>query len=50
MTLLTGNGAQVQVVSDDLLQFVVHGALLELQTEVVVQINIQHLTWKERRE
>lgn len=35
---LTGNGAEVEVVSDDLLVVVVHGALGEAQVEVVPQI------------
>lgn len=42
--LLTGNGAQVQVVPDHLLELVVQGALLKLQAEVVMQIGVQHLT------
>ncbi len=42
--LLTGNGAQVQVVPDHLLELMVQGALLKLQAEVVTQIGIQHLT------
>lgn len=42
--LLTGNGAQVQVVPDHLLELMVQGALLKLQAEVVTQISIQHLT------
>lgn len=42
--LLTGNGAQVQVVPDHLLELMVQGALLKLQAEVVTQIRIQHLT------
>lgn len=44
-TVLTGNGTQVQVVPDHLLQLVVQGAFLKLQTEVVTQISIQHLAW-----
>lgn len=44
--LLTGNGAQVEVVPDHLLELVVQGALLKLQAEVVMQICIQHLTWR----
>lgn len=35
---LTGNGAEVEVVSDDLLVVVVHGALGEAQVEVVPQV------------
>lgn len=42
--LLTGNGAQVQVVPDHLLELMVQGALLKLQAEVVTQVGIQHLT------
>lgn len=42
--LLTGNGAQVQVVPDHLLELMVQGTLLKLQAEVVTQIGIQHLT------
>ena len=42
--ILTGNGAQVQVVPDHLLELMVQGALLKLQAEVVTQISIQHLT------
>jgi len=42
--LLTGNGAQVQVVPDHLLELVVQRALLKLQAEVVTQISVQHLT------
>lgn len=45
--LLTGDGSQVQVVPDHLLQFVVQGALLKLQAEVVTQISVQHLTCRE---
>lgn len=45
--LLTGNGSQVQVVPDHLLQFMVQGALLKLQAEVVTQIGVQHLTCRE---
>lgn len=48
--LLTGNGAQVQVVPDHLLELMVQGALLKLQAEVVTQISIQHLTWGKRQE
>lgn len=44
--LLTGNGTQVQVVSDHLLELMVQGALLKLQAEVVMQVNVQHLTWR----
>lgn len=42
--LLTGNGAQVQVVPNHLLELMVQGALLKLQAEVVTQISIQHFT------
>lgn len=42
--LLTGNGAQIQVVPDHLLELMVQGALLELQAEVVTQISVQHFT------
>lgn len=35
---LTGNGAEVEVVSDDLLVVVVHRALGEAQVEVVPQV------------
>lgn len=49
-TVLTGNGTQVQVVPDHLLQLVVQGAFLKLQTEVVTQISIQHLAWGGREE
>lgn len=45
--LLTGNGSQVQVVPDHLLELVVQGALLKLQAEVVTQISVQHLTCRE---
>lgn len=48
--LLTGNGTQVQVVPNHLLELMVQGALLKLQTEVVTQISIQHFTWRERKE
>lgn len=44
-TLLTGDGAQVKVVPDHLLELVIQGALLKLQAEVVPQISVQHLTW-----
>ena len=44
--LLTGNGAQVKVVPDHLLELMIQGALLKLQTEVVPQISVQHLTWR----
>lgn len=47
LRLLTGNGPQVQVVPDHLLQLVVQGALLELQAEVVTQIRVQHLPCRE---
>lgn len=39
---LTGNGAEVEVVSDDLLVVVVHWALGEAQVEVVPQILVNH--------
>lgn len=45
--VLTGNGSQVQVVPDHLLEFMVQGALLKLQAEVVTQISVQHLTCRE---
>lgn len=45
--VLTGNGSQVQVVPDHLLEFMVEGALLELQAEVVTQIRVQHLPCRE---
>lgn len=47
--LLTGNGSQVQVVPDHLLEFMVEGALLELQAEVVTQIRVQHLPCREEQ-
>lgn len=40
--VLTGDGAEVQVVPDDLLQLVVHRALLEAQAEVAAQVLVQH--------
>lgn len=46
--VLTGDGAEIQVVPDHLLELVVQGAFLELQAEVVTQISIQHLTWRKR--
>lgn len=46
--ILTGNSAQVQVISDHLLELVVQRAFLELQAEVVTQICVQHLTCRER--
>lgn len=45
--LLTGNGAQVQVVPDHLLELVVQRTFLELQAEVVTQVCIQHLACEE---
>lgn len=47
LLLLTGNGPQVQVVPDHLLEFMVQGALLKLQAEVVTQVSVQHLTCRE---
>lgn len=44
--ILTRNSAQVEVVPDHLLEFMVEGTLLKLQAEVVTQISIQHLTWR----
>lgn len=38
--VLTGNGAQVQVISDHLLELVVQRAFLELQAEVMTQIRV----------
>ena len=46
--LLTGDGAQVQVVSDHLLQLVVQGTLLELQAKVVAQVRVQNFAGGER--
>lgn len=43
---LTGDGAEVQVVPDDLLQLVVHRALLEAQVEVVAQVLVYHASWR----
>lgn len=43
---LTGNSAEVEVVSDDLLVVVVHWALGEAQVEVVPQILVNHPPWK----
>lgn len=39
---LTGNGAEVEVVSNNLLVVVVHWALGEAQVEVVPQILVNH--------
>lgn len=47
---LTWDGAQVEVVSYDLLQLVVQRALLKLQTEVVAQVRVQHFTCNGKRE
>lgn len=44
---LTGNGAEVEVVSDDLLVVVVHGALGEAQVEVVPQVLVNDPPWKQ---
>lgn len=43
---LTGDGAEVQVVPDDLLQLVVHRAFLEAQVEVVAQVLVYHASWR----
>lgn len=45
---LTGDGAQVEVVPDDLLQFVVHRSFLEAQAEVVTQVFVYHASWSDR--
>lgn len=42
---LTGNGAQVEVVPDDLLQLVVQRAFLEAQVEVAAQVLVDHAPW-----
>lgn len=47
--LLTGNGAQVQVVPDHLLELVVQRTFLELQAEVVTQVCIQNLACGEEK-
>lgn len=46
--VLTGDGAQVEVVPYDLLQLVVQRALLKLETEVVAQVRVQHFTCSNR--
>lgn len=46
---LTGDGAEVEVVPDDLLQLVVHRALLEAQVEVVAQVLVYHAPWRRKR-
>lgn len=46
--VLTGDGAQVEVVPYDLLELVVQRALLELQAEVVAQVRVQYFTCKNR--
>lgn len=45
---LTGDGAEVEVVPDDLLQLVVHRALLEAQVEVVAQVLVYHAPWRRK--
>lgn len=45
--VLTGDGAQVEVVPDDLLELVVQRALLKLQTEVVAQVRVQYFPCKD---
>lgn len=47
---LTGDGAEVEVVPDDLLQLVVHRALLEAQVEVMPQVLIDHAPWRRKTE
>lgn len=46
---LTGDGAEVEVVSDDLLVIVVHRALGEAQVEVVPKIFVNHPPCTETR-
>lgn len=46
---LTGDGAEVQVVPDDLLQLVVHRAFLEAQVEVVAQVLVDHASWRDTK-
>lgn len=41
---LTRDGAKVEVVPYDLLEFVIQRALLKLQTEVVTQVRVQNFT------
>lgn len=47
---LTGDSAEVEVVPDDLLQLVVHRALLEAQVEVVPQVLVYHAPWRRKTE
>lgn len=47
---LTGNGAEVEVVSNNLLVVVVHGALGEPQVEVVPQILVNHPPYTQTQE
>lgn len=42
--VLTRDGAKVEVVPYDLLELVIQGALLKLQTEVVTQVCVQNFT------
>lgn len=46
MRELTGDGAEVEVIPDDLLQLVVHRAFLEAQVEVVAQVLVYHAPWR----
>lgn len=46
--VLTGDGAQVEVVPYDLLELMVQRTLLKLQTEVVAQVRVQHFTYRKR--
>ena len=44
---LTGHGAQVQILPDNLLQLAVHGARSEALTEIQPQVLTQRRTWGE---
>ena len=45
--VLTGDGAEVEVVPDDLLQLVVHRVLLEAQVQVSSQVLVDDAPWRE---
>lgn len=46
--LLTWNGSQVEIISDHLLQLVVHRSFLKLKTQVVPQIFVNDFAYKRK--
>lgn len=47
--VLTRHGVAIQVGSDGFLQLVVRGRLLEPQAQIVLQVLVQLVTWKDQR-